>query len=319
MKIQKITSIALIAMIAIGLSTLTSCKKNAITSESTADSTQAQTDDEVMTSNATDNASNDATASMESTGGSFAARPAVNPVNDTLPLPCHAFWTYDTATVAGPGAKDSIIITYTGNDCYSGYSRSGKIVLSFAPGFHWQSVNAQLIITYENYTVVRNSDHKSLVINGSDTITNVTGAILRNLNSVGPITHDINGTLYLTFNNGATATWHIAKERTFSYSNSTGIVTVSTTGSVTGINRFGNQFSTVINSPIVIQNGCGYGFRVTGGVVAYTAPIGTITLTYGLDAITHLPVAASTCPLFYDYEIVYVHNSLTYTYYAPYF
>jgi hypothetical protein len=314
MKLQKITSIALIAMIAIGLSTLTSCKKNAITSESSADSTQAQTDDEVMVSNAMDNGSNDGTASLESTGGSFAARPATLPVDDTLPLPCHAFWTYDTAAVAGPGAMDSIIITYAGNDCNSGYSRSGKIVLTFAPGFHWQTQNAQVIITYENFTVVRNIDHKSLVINGSDTITNVTGDILRHLNSVGSITHDINGTLYLTFNNGRTATWHIAKVRTFSYSNN--VVTVSTTGSVTGINRFGNQFSTVINSPITIQNGCGYGFRVTGGVVTYTAPIGTITVTYGLNSSGQ---TAGTCPLVYYYEIQYTHNSLVNTYIAPYF
>jgi hypothetical protein len=317
MKLQKITSIALIAMIAIGLSTLTSCKKNATTSETTADSTQAQTDDEVMASNATDDAANDGTASLESNGGSFAARPAMAPADDTLPLPCHAFATFDTAAVAGPGAEDSIILTYTGNDCNSGYSRSGKIVVSFVPGFRWQTAGAQITITYENFTVVRLSDHKSIVINGSDTITNVTGDVLRHLNSVPSITHNINGTLYLTFNNGSTATWHISKVRTFSYSN--GVVTVSTTGSVTGVNRFGNQFSTVIQTPITIQNGCGYGFRVTGGVVTYTAPIGTITLTYGLDAYTHQPIAASTCPLFYDYSIVYVHNSLTYTYYAPYF
>lgn len=310
MKLQKIMSIALIAMIAIGLSTLTSCKKSAITTETTADSTQTQTDDEVMASNATDESSNDATASLESTGGSFAARPETAPVNDTLPLPCHASWTYDTL-----GVNDSIIITYTGDDCNSGYSRSGKIVLSFAHGFRWQSANAQLTITYENFTVVRLSDQKSLVINGSDTITNVTGAILRNLNSVGSITHDINGTLNLTFSTGSTATWHIAKVRTFSYSN--GIVTVSTTGSVTGINRFGNQFSTVIRSPIVIQNGCDLGFRVTGGVVTYTAPIGTITLTYGLTSTGGQPGTA--CPLIYYYEIQYVHNLLTYTYYAPYF
>jgi hypothetical protein len=314
MKLQKITSIALIAMIAIGLSTLTSCKKNAITSETTADSTQAQTDDEVMVSNATDNAANDGTASLESTGGSFASRPAMAPVGDTLPLPCHAFWTYDTAAVAGPGAMDSIIITYTGNDCNSGYSRSGKIVLSFAPGFHWQTPNAQVIITYENFTVIRNYDHKSVVVNGSDTITNVTGDILRHLNSVGSITHDINGTLYLTFNNGRTATWHITKERTFSYNS--GVVTVSTTGSVTGVNRFGNAFSTTITSPIVIQNGCGYGFRVTGGSLTYTAPIGTIAITYGLNSSGQ---TAGACPLVYYYEIQYTHNLLTYTYIAPYF
>jgi hypothetical protein len=311
MKLQKITSIALIAMIAIGLSTLTSCKKNALTTETTADSTQAQTDDEVMLSNAMDDGSNDGTASLESSGGSFASRPATAPVNDTFPLPCHAFWTYDTAAVSG---MDSIIITYTGNDCNFGYSRSGKIVLSFAPGFHWQSANAVLTITYENFTVTRNSDHKSLTINGSETITNVTGDVLRHLNSVGSIVHDISGTLHLTFNNGATATWYINKERTFSYNS--GVVTISTTGSVTGVNRFGNSFSTTINSPIVIQNGCGYGFRVTGGSLTYTAPIGTITVTYGLNASGGTPGA---CPLVYYYSIVYVHNSLTYTYIAPYF
>jgi len=313
MKLQKITLIALIAMITIGLSTLTSCKKNAITSETTADSTQAQTDDEVMVSNETDNASSDGTATFESKGGSFAARPETGPVNDTLPLPCDGgIITADTTS----GGQDSIFVTYSGSNCSGTRTRSGEIVISFAHGLRWRTPNAVVTVTYENFTVVRTSDHKSLTINGSETITNVTGDLLRNIPSaVGDsIVHNIDGTLHLTFNNGSTATWNIHKHRVFTWSGSS--LAITTTGSVTGTNRFGNQFSTVITTPITIENGCGYGFRVTSGALVYTAPIGTITVTYGLNATGQ---AAGSCPLIYYYEIQYVHNSLTYTYFAPYF
>ncbi|MEI9933787.1 MAG: hypothetical protein WDM71_02815 [Ferruginibacter sp.] len=89
-------------------------------------SIQTQTDDQVMVSNETDDASNDGTAAIEKKGGSFAERPAFGHLG--ISLPC------DTTTIIvdTTGSSDSIFVNYSGSDCTFKHVRSGKIIISFA-------------------------------------------------------------------------------------------------------------------------------------------------------------------------------------------
>jgi hypothetical protein len=302
MKLRNLT-MASIAMLAICLS-FTACKKNTTSSTSVNDSTQTQTDDQVMVSNETDDANNDATAAFEGSGTTYAERPDISAPG--IGLPCDATVTVDTLST-----PRTITIVYNGSNCSGTRTRTGKITLSFPSGFRWKNAGSTLIVTFDSFKVVRALDHKSIMISGADTITNTSGGLLVNLGTLGTITHTIHAHYAITFGNDSTATWNINKTRVFTYNN--GIV-LTTNGSVSGINRFGNQFTTTITQPIVIAQSCD--FRVVSGQLTYVAPIGTITATYGLD-VHGDPV--TSCPLLFYYKLQLTTNTATYTYIAPYF
>jgi hypothetical protein len=306
MKSRKIT-IALLAIIAVGLS-LTACKKTASGgNKNTLDSAQTQSNDEVMANKETDESSNDATAALENSGGSFASRPA----GPAITFPCDATVSYDTAAT-----QKSITITYNGNNCSGTRTRTGKIIISFDASLHWNDAGATINVDYDSLIIIRNSDGKKLLINGSVTHTNVSGGLLANLSS-NSITRTITGNLTLTFDNGTQRIWQITKQRVFTYDN--GIV-VTTTGTGTGgiaeagINRYGNTFTAAITQPVLIKQSCD--FRIVGGMLLYTGPYATIATTFGLDASGN---QVSACPIgFFYYKQVWSVLGRTYTFVGPY-
>jgi hypothetical protein len=155
-------------------------------------------------------------------------------------------------------------------------------------------------MTITNLVITRVIDNKSITLNGTKVITNVTGGLLRNLATVGTIQHNINSSgMSITFANGNQRTWQISKKRVFTYNN--GIV-ISTTGTYNdgttsgisewGVNRFGNAFTTSIISPLVIRQDCN--FRLTGGQIQHNKMARSINVTFGLDVSgnpTSCPVA----------------------------
>ena len=167
-------------------------------------------------------------------------------------------------------------------------------------------------------------DNKSITINGTKTITNVSGGRLRDLATHGPITHDIASPgLTILFDNGTTRTWQVAKERVFSYNNGVEITTTGlhTDGTTTGIsewgtNRNGNTFVTAITQPLVIRQDCD--FRLTSGVVTHSRSAATVVATFGLDSTG----APTTCPGVgghYYFKIVWTNaNGIVRTYILPY-
>jgi hypothetical protein len=234
MRLQNYLIAFAIVTFAIGF---TSCKKDNNTSTSTDTTTEAKTqaDDQAFVSNETDLATNDANASLNASGGSYNETPAgIN--TPVLSLPCDATITVDTTN-----NPHTITITYNGNNCNLTRSRTGSVVVSFASGFKWGSAGAQLTIKFVNLKITRNIDGKSIVVNGTRTVTNVSGGLLKNLATLDSIEHKIDDTnMSITFDNSAQRTWETHFTRVFTYSN--GIV-ISTTGNVSGKNRFNNDFS----------------------------------------------------------------------------
>ena len=258
-----------------------SCKKtdtNPPTTDTTTD-LAVHADDESRFSGEVDGIATDANIVMES-NASFNGR-----IENTLGTICNA------ATVAdSTNDIKKITVTYNGLDCSGKRSLNGVIVFSMPKGSHWKDEGAVLTVNIQGLKITRVVDNKSITINGTKTITNVSGGRLSDLATRGTIIHTIAGTdLSVTFDNGTQRTWQVAKKRVFTYNN--GIV-ITTTGNHKegavdgiaewGINRFGNAFATAISQPMVIRQDCD--FRLVSGEVTHSKLIADVVVTFGLNA-----------------------------------
>ncbi|MGC4038069.1 MAG: hypothetical protein QM764_19060 [Chitinophagaceae bacterium] len=291
----------------------TACKKDNSTSNNTAsqDEVTAQSDDQAQVSEDVDAVSTDADAAVSSES-SLSGK--------VLADICNADVEADTT-----GTTKKITITYNGADCFSNRTRTGVVVISMPKGVHWKDAGAVITINVQNLKITRTvgDKSKSITINGTKTITNVTGGLLKDLATRGTIEHDINSDgITITFDNNTQRSWQIAIKRTFTYDN--GIVIseegTHTDGAVTGIaywgsNRFGNAFSWSITAPLVVRQDCN--FRLTSGIAVHTGAWGVATTTFGLD----VTGVATDCPGtgFYYFKTVFVGvGGNTYTFIYPY-
>lgn len=266
---------------------LLSCKKteNSAVADLTAELT-SQSDDQSSVSGDADAIVNDANLILES-------NPSFNgKIQNVLGSLCNATAVADSAN----GIK-RITVTYNGLNCAGNRSVTGVVILSMPLAAHWKDAGAVLTIAAKNLKITRVRDNRSTIINGTKTITNVSGGRLSDLSSRGTITHRIAGADTITFDNAKQRIWQVAKQRVFTYSNG---VVISTTGTHTdgnisgisewGTNRFGNAFITAISQPLVIRQDCDY--RLVSGEVTHGKLLADVTVTFGLDA----SGAPTTCP-----------------------
>ncbi|MEP6949784.1 MAG: hypothetical protein ABI863_10940 [Ginsengibacter sp.] len=281
-----------------------SCKKDSSsgTSGSNTAEAQAQSIDQTQYTNETDGVTNDVNAAVDIYGGSINERVS-GITTPPLPTPCNATIKVDTMS-----ATHSITIVYNGNNCFSTSTRTGTVAISFSPGFKWSSPGAELTVTFNNFKATHLSDNKSILINGTRTITNVSGGLLRNLASLPSVVQKVtDANVSVTFDNTAARTWQNTSTRTFTYNNG---IDISFTGSGSGVNRFGHSFNYSITQPLVVKSSCS--FRVTSGEVQNTGSLVTTTTTFGLDS---NGTAVSDCPSALYYKIVWTGpqgNSISY-------
>lgn len=291
----------------------TACKKDNSSSSGNTNISEAdatvQADDQTRVSEDVDAISNDVDAAVSSES-SLSGK--------VLTDVCNAVAVADTT-----GDTKKITITYDGLNCYLNRSRTGTVVISMPKGVHWKDAGAVITVNVD-LTIKRVLDNKSITIKGTKTITNVTGGLLKDLSSIqGGIEHDINSDgITITFDNNKQRTWKLAIKRTFNYDN--GIVIseegTHTEGSTQGVavwgtNRFGNDFSWAIISPLVVRQDCA--LRLTSGTTVHTGAWGVATMTFGLDATG----VATSCPGVgsYYFKTVFVgSNGKTYTFILPY-
>ena len=257
----------------------TACQKSISSSVDESTEVSMQADDESRVATEMDATANDADVMLEATPSFSGRRMQVQ-----SPI-CDATVAVDTAS-----NPRTITITYNGTNCQGNRTRTGVVVISMAQGVRWRDAGAAITVSFQNLTITRLRDNKSITINGSQTYTNVSGGLLVNLPSLGSITHTITSSgMTITFDNGSQRSWQVARQRVFTYNNGVVITTTgmhsegNTTGIVEwGTNRFGNAFSTTITQPLVIRQDCD--FRVTSGEVVHTRGAITATATFGLDA-----------------------------------
>lgn len=230
---------------------------------------------------------------------------------------CDATVTTDTAN-----GQRELIITYNGLGCAGHRTRTGVITISIPIGTHWKDKGAVVTVSIDNLKITRIRDQKTIIINGAYKFTNVTGGLLRDLASLGAITHTVTAdNLTVQFADSATRTWSVAKQRVFTYNNG---VVITTTGThsdgannnvaVWGTTRFGNSFETLIVQPLVIEQDCDW--RLTSGETETIRKAVTLDITYGLDSSGN----PTSCPGtgYYYYKAVWTIGNKTYTFIAPY-
>jgi hypothetical protein len=264
--------LALVAFISV------SCQKTTEKDEDHNSEASAQSDDQAQFSGHIEAVANETNTIME-LSGTMANRPEELP--NSL---CGMGVVIDSTS-----ASRSIHITYNGADCSGFYTRTGTVHVSIPAGVHWKNAGATITVTYENLSIKRLIDNKSIVINGSHQITNVSGGLLFNLVALGSITHSITSDgMGVKFDDGTLRLWKVARQRVFTFNN--GIV-VTTTGTHTegstsgvaewGTNRFGNTFASAITAPLVVRQDCS--FRLVSGQIKHTVPLFTATATFGLN------------------------------------
>ncbi|MES1214316.1 MAG: hypothetical protein ABUT20_02270 [Bacteroidota bacterium] len=274
-----------------------SCKKDnsATTNTDYSSELSTQSDDEAQVSSEVDAVADDANAAV-STESSMGGR--------VIADICDATIEADTV-----GDVKKLTITYNGTNCRGNRTRTGAVVISMPKAIHWKDAGAAITVDIQNLVITRIRDNKSITINGTKTITNVSGGLLKDLASRGTITHTVSSNgITITFPNNTQRNWQIALQRVFTYDNGIVITTTGThvDGSNTGIvywgtNRAGNAFTCSISQPLVVRQDCD--FRIVSGEVIQARPAVTATTTFGLDA-AGLPV---TCPLgVYYFKLVWV-------------
>jgi hypothetical protein len=263
----------------------TACKKDNSTSTDYTAEVAASSDDQSRVSTESDAVANDANLAMGS-DTYFNGRSSQAVICDAVVV---------SDTVSNP---HTLTITYNGTNCLGNRTRTGVVVLSIPAGIHWKDVGAAITMNIQNLKVTRLSDNKSITINGSVVMTNVSGGRMVNLPNLQSITHTITSAgITVTFDNNSTRSWQISRKRVFTYSNG---VVITETGTHTdgtnttiaewGTNRFGNAFTSSILEPIVVRQDCS--FRIVSGKVQYSRPEITASATFGLDVSGN----ATTCP-----------------------
>jgi hypothetical protein len=234
-----------------------------------------------------------------------------------------------TITVDSINHGDTIVYTmiYNGFNTGHNFSRTGTVLIEKLKGVHWSTVGCAVTYQYINLAVTKVTDGKTFIFNGTRTWTNVSGGLIKDLGngSVTSIVHNITGALQITFDNGVTRTWSIARQRTWNGTFPSSLtVTASGFGSAAGYNnlveygtdRNGEAFYGQINTPILYSyNICiPYAWLPIWGVIVYQIPSvpksGTVTFGYNSSDVL---VTEGTCADYYKLDwVVKIKNGTIY-------
>jgi hypothetical protein len=217
--------------------------------------------------------------------------------------------------------NNKIVLTFNGLS-QSGRIRKGTDTLTLVNG-PWHTANAYIISKY-SYSVTH-LNGKTWTLSGVDTITNVSGGNFAQLiaGTVISVTTNHVGTATIIFDDGSVRTWSHARQKVKTYSN--GSVNVSISGlpigqpgslagaEVKGINRFGNAFSGMINSPLlytysfpVLSSSCTHWWPYAGSYT-HQGLASELTVTFGVSSTGFILTPAEVCPP--DLKLDWTYNN----------
>jgi hypothetical protein len=192
------------------------------------------------------------------------------------------------ATVVPDSAQKMVMITFDDSTACNGKKRSGTIKVQLTGALKWKDQDALITITFINYKVTRLSDNKSLTLNGSKSVKNLSGGLVWKDTSV---VHRIRAVdLLLTFDDGTTRKWSLARKITFHRAGMARHIKVEgdttiggTMGTVMwGTTRHNHTFINSLSTPIRATHFCGW-HRPIDGVREHSGGKSFKT-TFGLDA-----------------------------------
>ncbi len=223
--------------------------------------------------------------------------------------------------------KDTILFKYNGVTC-NNRTRTGTIRLSWQHGIKWKNVGAVIKIEYINFKITRASDQRSMMLNGTQNLTNVSGGnwIDLVLTANYSLINTITGTnLNVKFEDGKTAIYNINRKITYTYPGAAfpnGILTVKaegigTSGTLTNLENYGTArngdvFTSQVTTPIVWNTTCG-GAVLQGAVtVNDVTQNASLKFLYGVDVNGNpQTVGPNACP--YGWKIEWTANSSSYS------
>ncbi len=283
---KTIYALVTISLLAI---TLQSCKKDEKDTELDSNFRQFNEDSQFMKSEV-DQADNDINNALSEipTFGKLSSEAGVL----SSPL-CGA--TIDSSQIA----QKILFFNFDGvTPCFSpSRTREGQIKVQLTSGNYWSDVNAVLTVTYINFKVVRLYDNKSITLNGVKTLKNINGN-----DWIGFVTGSATlkyqaraFNVNVLFNNGATASWNIARLTQWTYTPSgpnsprinftaNGDTTLNGFNAVDswGLNRFGQNFTTYYTVPLVSNTYCGL-WRPNAGSLTHNVSNSNFELVMGVD------------------------------------
>jgi hypothetical protein len=221
-------------------------------------------------------------------------------LKSTDAIPCNA--TIDSATVVNDTV--TIYITYNGLNCNGTRNRVGQIQIRKKVGTHWGQPGAVINYTYINYAVTRVATGRTITLNGSKTFENVSGGFVWQLGTtISSLVQKVSGNMNITFDNGTSRSWNIARQRTYTGTPGQLLMTVDGFGTsgdyanlVTwGTNRQGEQFYTQITQSVVHKQLCGW--DPVSGIKVHQIPVDnkSATITFGYNN-NNEPITGDECP-----------------------
>lgn len=281
----------------------TSCKKDKI-DEGNSDfaSIEQLSADENDVEAITDDAMKDVEGVLSYHGGQM---------KSTMGIPCNA--TLDSASVVNDTI--TLYITYNGLSCNGKRNRVGQVEIRKRVGTHWGQPGASINYRYINFAVTRVATGRTITLNGSKTFTNVSGGFVWQVGmAVNSVVQRVNGNMSITFDDGTTRLWNVARQRTYSGSQGQLLMTVDGFGQsgdytnlVTwGTNRAGEEFFTQISQSVVHKELCG--FDPVAGIKVHTIPAQSksATITFGYNS-NNEPITGDECPT--RFRIDWVHGT----------
>lgn len=289
----------MIRMVAILLAVIslnfTGCRKDKDVADPDTSSLQQLTKDQEAVESSTDDVLNDINDVLSN--GSK---------KDLMGFPCNVI--VDSSTIVG----DTIIysITFNGYNCLHTRTRYGNATVKRNVNTSWHQAGTKVTINYTNVVVTKVSTGKSVTVNGTRTLENVTGGYLGELGSgATSISHRISGQLQVTFEDNSTRTWNIARQRTFTGTFGQLVVTNDGFGSADGYsnlvfwgtNRHGELFYSQATQSVVHKQSCGW--DPTSGIIIHQIPADSksATITFGYDSNNQL-ITNGDCPTKYKLD-----------------
>jgi hypothetical protein len=301
MKTRNIFHLGLLLISVISIS-FTSCKKDKIDEgDSDFASIEQLSTDENNVEAVTDDALKDVEGVLSYNGG----------MKSTAGIPCNA--TLDSAAVVNDTV--TLYITYNGLNCNGTRNRVGQIEIRKRVGTHWGQPGAAINYKYINFAVTRVATGRTVTLNGSKTFENVTGGFVWMVgNLLNSVVQKVTGHMSVTFDNGTTREWNVARQRTYTGSQGELLMTIDGFGTsgeysnlVTwGTNRNGEQFYTQITQSVVHKELCG--FDPVSGIKVHQIPAQSksATITFGYNN-NNEPITGDECPT--RFRIDWVHGS----------
>lgn len=307
MKTKKLIRFGIFFLAIAGL-TFSGCQKEKKTSGADSSSLQQLSKDEENIQNASDEALNDANLFLS--GASL---------KSTQTLPCHG--TIDSTSTV----NDTItyFITYDGPNCNGRVYRTGQVEIKKKVGTLWGQAGATVIVKYLNLSMTRIATGKTMILNGTKNYQNFSGGFIWQLgNGLPALVHKVWGSLQATFTDTTTRTWYVARQRTFTGSLGSLVLTVDGFGTDAGysnlvcwgVNRHGENFYTQINQSVVLKQSCE--FDPCSGIKIHQIPSDnkSATITFGYNDQNQL-ISGEECPT--RFRIDWVKNIHSGTIYLP--